>query len=100
VLKRIAPARAGQEAPLPAILTGYLVWRKTAMRAKRLTLVQRREIFHALVTTQDMGLMTVAESRQHVTKQFEISDAQLRQIEDEGLEKEWPPLNEAVQKVG
>jgi hypothetical protein len=82
------------------MLTGYLVWRKTAMRAKRLTLVQRREIFHALVTTQDMGLMTVAESRQHVTKQFEISDAQLRQIEDEGLEKEWPPLNEAVQKVG
>jgi hypothetical protein len=70
------------------------------MRAKRLTLIQRREIFHSLVTTQDMGLMSVAESRQHVTKQFEISDSQLRQIEDEGLEKEWPPLNEAVQKVG
>jgi len=29
-----------------------------------------------------------------------VSDAQLRQIEDEGLEKEWPPLNEAVQEVG
>ena len=24
----------------------------------------------------------------------------VRQIEDEGLEKEWPPLNEAVQEVG
>jgi hypothetical protein len=69
------------------------------MTTKRLTLQQRREIFHALVTTQDMGLMTVPQSRQHVTKQFDITEAQLRQIEEEGLEKEWPPLNEAVQEV-
>jgi hypothetical protein len=69
------------------------------MRAKRLTLQQRREIFRALVTTQDLGMMTVPQSRQHVSKQFEITDAQLRQIEEEGLEKEWPPLNEAVQEV-
>jgi hypothetical protein len=70
------------------------------MPAKRLTMQQRREIFHTLVTTQDLGLMTVAQSREHVTKQFDITDAQLRQIEEEGLEKEWPPLNEAVEKVG
>ena len=70
------------------------------MPTKRLTLQQRREIFHTLVTTQDMGLMTVAQSREHVSKQFEITDAQLRQIEEEGLEKEWPPLNEAVEQVG
>lgn len=70
------------------------------MSTKRLTLQQRREIFHALVTTQDLAIMSVPQSRQHVSKQFEISDTQLRQIEDEGLEKEWPPLNEAVQKVG
>jgi hypothetical protein len=70
------------------------------MPTKRLTLQQRREIFHTLVTTQDMGLMSVAQSREHVTKQFDITDAQLRQIEEEGLEKEWPPLNEAVEKVG
>ena len=70
------------------------------MSTKRLTLQQRREIFHTLVTTQDLGLMTVAQSREHVTKQFDITDAQLRQIEEEGLEKEWPPLNEAVEKVG
>lgn len=70
------------------------------MTTKRLTLQQRREIFRALVTTQDMGLMTVPQSREHVSKQFEITDAQLRQIEEEGLEKEWPPLNEAVEKVG
>jgi hypothetical protein len=66
------------------------------MRAKRLTVQQRREIFKALVATQDLKLMTVAQSREHVSKQFEITDAQLRQIEEEGLEKEWPPLNEAV----
>jgi hypothetical protein len=71
-----------------------------AMRAKRLSLQQRREIFHSLVTTQDTGLMTVAQSREHITKEFDITDAQLRQIEEEGLDKEWPPLNEAVEKVG
>ena len=70
------------------------------MRAKRLTLQQRREIFHALVSTQDTGVMTVAQSREHVTKQFEITDAQLTQIVDEGIEKEWPPLDEAVKAVG
>jgi DNA-directed RNA polymerase sigma subunit (sigma70/sigma32) len=70
------------------------------MRTKRLTIQQRQEIFRALVNTQDLGLMTVPQSREHVSKEFEITDAQLRQIEEEGLEKEWPPLNEAVREVG
>jgi hypothetical protein len=69
------------------------------MRAKRLTVQQRREIFHALVATQDTGLMSVPESREHVSRQFDITEAQLKQIEEEGLEKEWPPLNEAVEQV-
>lgn len=69
------------------------------MRSKRLTLQQRREIFHALVATQDQATMSVPQSRQHVTKQFEITEAQLRQIEEEGLEKEWPPLNEEAVSV-
>ena len=69
------------------------------MRGKRLTLQQKKDIFHALVSTQDTGLMTVAQSREKVTRDFDITDAQLRQIEEEGLEKEWPPLNEAVQEV-
>jgi hypothetical protein len=67
------------------------------MRAKRLTLQQRRDIFHALVTTQDV-VLNVPRSRQIVTERFDITEAQLRQIEDEGLEKEWPPLSEAVQE--
>jgi hypothetical protein len=70
------------------------------MRAKRLTTQQKKEIFHALVSTQDLGLMTVSESVQHVAKQFEITEAQLRQIEDEGIDAEWPPLNEAAQILG
>ena len=36
------------------MLTKPMVGKECAMRAKRLTLQQRREIFHALVTTQDM----------------------------------------------
>lgn len=70
--------------------------RNPTMRAKRLTLQQRREIFSSLVATQDQGLMSVSESRKHVIDQFKISDIQLRQIEEEGLDKEWPPLNEEV----
>jgi len=68
------------------------------MRAKRLTLQQRQEIFKDLVMTQDV-VMNVRKSYQMVTEKFEITDTQLRQIEDEGLDKEWPPLSEAVQEV-
>jgi hypothetical protein len=69
------------------------------MPTKRLTLQQRRDIFRELVATQDMG-MPVRRSYEVITEKFEITEAQLRQIEDEGLEKEWPPLNEAMQEVG
>lgn len=69
------------------------------MRAKRLTIQQRRDIFRDLVCTQDQGT-SVRQSYQIVTERHEITDAQLRQIEEEGLEKEWPPLNEAMQQVG
>ena len=69
------------------------------MRSKRLTVQQKKEIFHALVAAQDTGLMTVAQSQEHVAQEFEITEAQLRQIEDEGIDKEWPPLNEAIQTV-
>ena len=68
------------------------------MATKRLTLSQRQEIFRDLVRTQDMGLM-VAKSRQIITEKFDITETQLRAIEDEGLDNEWPPLSEAAQKV-
>jgi hypothetical protein len=67
------------------------------MSSKRLTLQQRREIFRALVTAQDQmprNPMSVRKSYEIVTGQFDITEEQLREIEDEGIEKEWPPLNE------
>jgi hypothetical protein len=69
------------------------------MGAKRLTIQQRREIFHALVSTQDQLPLNVRKSYELVMVQFDITDDQLRQIEDEGIDKEWPPLNEPVESA-
>lgn len=69
------------------------------MSLKRLTTQQRQEIFHALVTTQDV-VLNVRKSYEVITERFEITETQLRQIEDEGLDNEWPPLSEAIQEVG
>ena len=69
------------------------------MPTKRLTMPQRQEIFLALVHTQDL-VHNVRKSYQVITEKFEITERQLREIEDEGLDKEWPPLSEAVQEVG
>ena len=68
------------------------------MPAKRLTIQQRKEIFHALVATQDNIGGNVRKSYEMVTEQFEITENQLKQIEDEGLDKEWPPLTEAISR--
>jgi len=68
--------------------------------SKRLTVQQRKDIFRALVLTQDQAQMSVAESFQTVMKQFSITEHMLKVIQDEGIEKEWPPLDEAVQAVG
>jgi hypothetical protein len=70
------------------------------MRQKRLTLQQRREIFLDLVQTQDENTMSVSESRQSMIKKYKITDMQLKAIEEEGSEKDWPPLNQPVAKVG
>lgn len=59
------------------------------MRAKRLTIKQRKEVFHALVTIQDQGLMTTADSLRHVSQLFKIDENQLQQIVDEGIDKDW-----------
>jgi hypothetical protein len=69
------------------------------MRTKRLTTPQKQEIFQDLVLTQDM-VSDVPRSRQIITEKYEITEEQLRSIEDEGLENEWPPLSEAPQKSG
>jgi hypothetical protein len=52
---------------------------------------RRREIFLALVQTQDSGT-PVAESREAVARRFDLTARQVRDIEREGLDGDWPPL--------
>ncbi len=52
---------------------------------------RRKEIFLALVEAQDQG-MSPAESRKAVAERFGVSEGQVRQIEREGLDHDWPPL--------
>jgi ribonuclease HII len=68
------------------------------MASKNLTTTQRREIFQNLVETQDQ-VANVRKSYEVVTERFSITEAELRQIEEEGLDKEWPPLAEAPTSV-
>ncbi len=51
------------------------------MSAKRLTVAERKAIFHALVTTQDSGLLSVAESVRQVGFPAELAvQLEARQI--------------------
>jgi hypothetical protein len=68
------------------------------MASKRLTIPQRKEIFHALVAAQDM-VHNVRKSYEMITEKYEITESQLKQIEDEGLDKEWPPLCELMEEA-
>ena len=52
---------------------------------------QRKQIFLALVEAQDQRV-DVQKSRKLVAEQYGISERQLREIEEEGLDQEWPPL--------
>jgi len=53
---------------------------------------RRKEIFQALVEVQDTGSMSVADSRKVIAERFGITESQLREIEHEGLDQQWPPL--------
>ena len=61
------------------------------MTEESLSESRRKEIFLALVMAQDSE-MSVARSRKTVAEQFGVTDEQVRKIEREGLENEWPPL--------
>jgi len=52
---------------------------------------RRREIFLALVDAQDHEI-GVIQSRKLIGSRFGISEGQVRQIEREGLDRQWPPL--------
>jgi hypothetical protein len=51
----------------------------------------RKEIFAALVLSQDSG-MSVERSRQYVAALFKATAADILEIEREGSSKDWPPL--------
>ncbi len=50
---------------------------------------RRKQIFQALADAQDLQDLTVAQSRQLIARRFSLSEAQLREIEDEGRERLW-----------
>lgn len=62
---------------------------------RRLSTDEKKEIFSHLVATQD-SVHNVRKSYEVVTEHFSISEEQLRAIEEEGLDNEWPPLSEPV----
>lgn len=63
-------------------------------RTKFLSTLERRAIFADLVRVQDAGQMTVAESIKVIADRYDICQAQLKQIEHEGISCDWPPLTE------
>jgi len=52
---------------------------------------RRKEVFLALVYAQDQK-MDVAQSRKLMVERFGVTESELLQIELEGMEKPWPPL--------
>jgi hypothetical protein len=59
----------------------------------RLSEPVRKEIFVALVEAQDGG-MPVAQSVKAVAGRFGVSEGAVKRIEREGLEGNWPPLEQ------
>jgi hypothetical protein len=53
---------------------------------------RQMEIFLALVEAQDQGV-GVARSRKLVADRFGVTESQVKQIEEEGIDRQWPPLN-------
>jgi len=52
---------------------------------------QRKEVFLALVQVQDEAV-NVLQSRKMIAGRFGLGERQVRQIEQEGLDACWPPL--------
>jgi len=59
--------------------------------AKKIHERLRREVFRALVEAQDAG-SSVLQSRADVARHFRIPAYEVRRIEGEGIDKDWPPL--------
>jgi hypothetical protein len=55
---------------------------------------RRREVFAALVAAQDEGL-GIRPSREAVAARFGVAYEAVCEVEEEGLDKGWPPLGQA-----
>ena len=53
---------------------------------------RRKEIFLALVSAQDHE-MSAEQSRRFIAERFGITESQVRHIEREGIDNDWPPLS-------
>jgi DNA-directed RNA polymerase sigma subunit (sigma70/sigma32) len=53
---------------------------------------QRRVIFRALVEAEDYQEMPRPQARRLIARRFGISEARVREIEREGMDRLWPPL--------
>jgi hypothetical protein len=58
---------------------------------QQLSETRRKEIFFALVDAQDHDI-GVVHSRSLMVERFGVSDRQVREIEREGMDNQWPPL--------
>ncbi len=56
-----------------------------------LSIERRMQVFAALVEAQD-GKMSVADSRKATAERFGLTEQEVRKIEAEGLDGQWPPL--------
>jgi hypothetical protein len=52
---------------------------------------ERKAIFQALVQAQDAGA-SVAQSLKEIAQRFGITEQQVKRIEQEGIDCQWPPL--------
>jgi hypothetical protein len=59
------------------------------MASKKLPVQKRKDVFLALVAAQDSHTMTVGDTQRQVQLDFAITESQLHEIIEEGVEKEW-----------
>jgi len=57
--------------------------------SKKLPIQKRKDIFLALVAAQDTRSMTVGDTQRQIQMDFAITESQLEEIIEEGVEKEW-----------
>lgn len=59
------------------------------MASKKLPVQKRKDIFLALVAAQDSHTMSVRDTQRQIQLDFAITESQLEEIIEEGVEKEW-----------